>query len=1052
MFRQHLPPPGPPAPPTPPTLAPLPPPPPASPTVQLVPLAQCPLVSTYRSKKVCGIDGVIETTPGQWRLLSRSAEKQRQKQGDTTDKPLMYPTSTVQRAFGESFSSTDEHCTMYGMVGPDGRWTDRCARFTTAVPADWDEFEKAFSGAQLRGGIIGLDFDLPGKADWNDAWRIEMMNLFQTKLQNTLFSQPSVFYTTAHGFRLFYFLSEPVPVVGAGGLHDLLVGLILEAYALGLHVDRNCSDWTRMFRLSRVWRSEGKDDPGHPTWKAGYLRQSWGRVDCSAIEAAPSDGLYRVFHPRAFTPASLLTPDEIARRQWDTSRPECQLLLKYCGTVPRLATGKSSEIIGDGVTASTWMRLLVDDKNFSLPNTLSLKEMLTRATKSTKLFEGDDLAGWALGVLFLGAPMWEGIEQGAEGMHASIGNLARVLCRVLYDRIDVASPVANPQMFHALILRAALVANSKMPQNRRRSEPDLEQESWRLVEHHYRKALGRRDAYLEAQRDEEDFERASALNAFTQQHDELDRLRGHLQNAVTSKCPEAEAWVQQQCRRMYLLETPDGTSVLQRSLNGELAWSCPVKTVSGAVSLIRDSTLAEFTAALPPDQPGKPPGYKTMTQLMDEYGTLAPSMRASRKIKQSGPELQWQRGAMSVKYVEKWGGMRDDIPAVFCPDVDAYLRDLTGVEETYHHLCDWLHLYPNIDERICALYLYGASNIGKTVLGKALRSLTENNMSVPIETLMDDFHESLTMTPFLWTDEFAQVGRDGNRTLLDALKKVVDGSTDPLNRKGRARIQVDSNWRVLITANDNQVIKPGKDITQDTKNALIPRLMFIDVTNAFSRVEKYTQQMKRDKWAEVLIPQHITWLAKEWKVQYPGIRYAKDGMWSKEHDELMTTSKAGKLTMETAAIVLNNPAQASAVFRIHQDSLWVHLSTLSEKVREHIQGRDIDHEQIRQTMLQYATGQRHGRPIRGHDGKAIRMMQLDPRKFLAYFYEHQMDCDFRPFVNNDALWRAWAPPSWVEELDAISGPIHRNAAPPPPPPVSNVIQMPLIGPQRVTKE
>jgi hypothetical protein len=1046
MFRQHLLPPGPPAPPTPP----LPPPPPAA-HHWMTPLALCPLITTYRDKRVYGVDGIIQKQDGTYKLLSQGAEARMVKEGSTTLPTLMHPTTTVQRAFGEPFSDTDEHCTMYGLVGPDGHWLDRCARFTTAVPAEWEEFSAAFGGAQLCGGALAVEFDLPGKADWSDVLRHQILELFATKLVGSIFTRPSVFYTTAHGFRLFYFLSEPIPITGVRGLQDLLIGLVMEAFGHGLHVDKNCIDWTRMFRLSCVWREGVKPDPGHPTWKADYYRQSWGRVDCTVREAAPQDGQYLVHHPSSFVAASELTEAELVRRKWDTTHPECKVVMQRCGRAPKMYGGKSTADIGDGVTCGTWSQHLFDDSNFPLPGLVSLKEMLVRAAKSTKSQEGSPEVNWAVGVLFLGQPMWDGIAEGKEGMHASIGNLCRVLCRTFQDRLDPQSPVANPKLFHAVVLRAAMNANKLLSPQRARAENVLETETWRFLDHHYRIALGRRDGYLEEKKDQDALDRASAMHSFTQRHDELQKLRDHLLGVLVPRCPESEAWVEQQYQRMYLLETPDGTSVLQRSVGGELIWSPPTKTLSGTVSLIRDSTLAHFSAMTPSPVPNNPAGYKTMTQLMDEYGTLAPNMRASRKIKQSGPELQWQRGAMSLKYVEKWGGMRDDIPAVFSVEVDAYLRDLTGAEETYHHLCDWLHLYQNIDERICALYLYGASNIGKTVLGKALRSLTENNMSVPIETLMDDFHESLTMTPFLWTDEFAQVGRDGNRTLLDALKKVVDGSTDPLNRKGRARIQVDSNWRVLITANDNQVIKPGKDITQDTKNALIPRLMFIDVTNAFSRVEKYTQQMKRDKWAEVLIPQHITWLSKEWKIQYPGIRYAKDGMWSKEHDELMTTSKAGKLTMETAARLLSAVNQ---VFKIHDGKLWVHLTALSDQVRQDLKGRDIDHAQVRQTMLQYATGKKDGRSIRGGDGSTtIRYLQLDPVKFIGYFYDHQMDCDFRRFVNSDTLWRAWAPAKWVQELDAVPTIAQERAAQvPPPPPISNVIQMPLVGPQRIRKE
>lgn len=1023
---------------------------PPLPPFSYVPLSHCPRISTYWSRFAPGCDGVIELAPGSWKFLSSNEEKKRAQEPGRAERPLMHATCTVQQAFGSQFTHTDEHCTLYGILDPQGAWTDRCARFTTSAIADWPDFKEALSGCELRGTMLALDFDLPGKATWTEGWRTEMTSLFERLFTTgSVLARPSTFYTTGHGFRLVYVLSRPVAIDGPGGLQDLLIGLVVEAFGNGLNVDANCIDWTRMFRLARVWRRDERINPGYPTWKADYFRQSWGRVACNEIEDAPKGGVYLVHNPLAFTAASALTAEEIARRNWKLDRPECQVLRKYLGHAPGPGVSKSTRPIGEAVTTGSYARLIVSENNQDLPETTALKHLLKQAATSTKTVEGDALAGWALKVLFLGAPLWEGIESGAEGMHRSINNLAYILCRVLGMRLSPDVAESNPQFLHALILRTAMKANAMMPAQRARSEEILQAETWRSLEHYYRKALGRTEHREVLKSEQAELARSIAMNAFTQQHDELERLKAHLHSVLTQASPEAEAWIAQNAPHFYLVEGPDGTAVCQRSNEG-LSWSLPCESVAGVVSLIRDSGLAHFGATMPPLQPGGEVRYKTMVQLLNEYGHTAPEVRASRKVKQSGPELQWLGDRMKVRYVERWGGMRTDVPPVHSADVDAYLKALAGDDSEYYHLCDWLHFYPQLDERICALYLYGASGIGKSVLGKALRVLTENNMSAPIEMLMDDFSEIFTQTPLLWTDEFAQVGWDQNRTLLDVLKKAVDGGTEPMNRKGKARIAVDSNWRILITANDNQVIKPGRDATPETRAALIPRLMFLDVTKSAERVSPFVPLMMPQRWAESVIPRHIMWLREEWKVRYPGKRYAKEGMWTKEHDELMTTSKAGKLTMEAVARLLLDPKTGRTAFKIFKEGLWVHLTALSDEVRSKVQGRDVDHEQVRQTMHQYASEPRDVQTMKNSANRSTKMLRLDPIKLFAYFYDHQMDCDFRPFVDNDALWRAWAPAQWVAELNAVEperSPAQERRRPPPPPP-SNVIKMPTTGFQK----
>lgn len=901
--------------------------------------------------------------------------------------------------------------------------------------------------------MIGLDYDLPGKVEWSDHWRAHATDLF-TKLTGSALARPSVFYTTAHGFRLFYFLARPVPINKAGGLHDLLLGLLVEAFGHGLDVDANCRDWTRMFRLSRVWRRKPhSEDKGHPTWEADYFRQSWGRVDLSASEPAPPEGKYLVYEPSALTPVSALTVDEMKRRAWNTSGPAFAVLVPHLGRVPGSTPSLSKREIGTAVDWD-WQRWLYADTNSSqpLPAYVGLRKILERACTSTKAYDADPLAAWVLGVLFQGVRLYEGIESGKEGMHQALSTLIRMLCRFAGEKLAPDALEGNAQFLHAVVLQAALLANSKMPLDRQRTDQELHGETWRLLEHHYRRLLGHREQREVDKSEVEQLERVIALNAFREHRDELVMLKKTLQTFLVNKCPEAEAWIEQQASKLFVIECADGTSVLQRTMRGNLRWTNPWGKANAIPSLIRDSGLSNFTAMKPGPTPEESI-YKQHTQIIDEYGTVATSIRASRHIERSGLDLRWDGESMSVGFVEKWGGMRKDIKSIFHADIDGWLRALAGSEMMYHHLLDWLHFYPQIQHRICALYIYGNSGVGKTVLGLALQHLTEFDTHSSLDIASSNWQENMVASPLMWTEEFHKEMPGNHRTAVDYLKRLVDGASEVIARKYKVSLTVEGYWRIYISGNDKNIIRPGRDITQDTQKALLPRLLFLDASNSQNACAKYIPQMMPERWAEELVPQHIMWLRNNHVVMYPGTRYAKDGFWSKEHDELLTTSKSGKLILETVGRLLVNPGAASRMFKVHDGMLWVHIAALSDKVREDVKARDIDHEQVRQTIRQYAATGHPNRTIRNAAGEPVFMMQMDAVKLFAYFHEHEMLCDFSRFVNDERLWEAWAPPKLIADMRAVapvpprSNIIHMRPQPPqaPPPP-------PMIGVQSLTQE
>jgi hypothetical protein len=120
------------------------------------------------------------------------------------------------------------------------------------------ELEEA--GADVRCTMLVLDFDNPDHAQWTQ----ETLGDFCEKIahhENSIVREYTAFYTTKHGARFVYVLSEPVPVLEA---ELRLQSLVAKFHALGIAVDKATKDWTRLFRLPFVNRDEhGQtwDDP-----------------------------------------------------------------------------------------------------------------------------------------------------------------------------------------------------------------------------------------------------------------------------------------------------------------------------------------------------------------------------------------------------------------------------------------------------------------------------------------------------------------------------------------------------------------------------------------------------------------------------------------------------------------------------------------------------------------------------------------------------------------------------------------------------------------------
>jgi len=165
----------------------------------------------------------------------------------------------------------DAFVTLYCMVDDDGLYVDHFPRMNKPALAEVRQQK-----GNLLSTAFGLDWDMPGHADITEEAVAGVLSGLQS---STVLSSYYALYTTAHGMRLMYMPTAPVPVDDAEGMVRALAGMLLKA---GIETDQGCCDWTRLYRLPRVLRS-GRRTSEHPLY---YLDMPGHMIDPADLPSA----------------------------------------------------------------------------------------------------------------------------------------------------------------------------------------------------------------------------------------------------------------------------------------------------------------------------------------------------------------------------------------------------------------------------------------------------------------------------------------------------------------------------------------------------------------------------------------------------------------------------------------------------------------------------------------------------------------------------------------------------------------------------------------------
>lgn len=253
----------------------------------------------------------------------------------------------------------------------------------------------------------------------------------------------------------------------------------------------------------------------------------------------------------------------------------------------------------------------------------------------------------------------------------------------------------------------------------------------------------------------------------------------------------------------------------------------------------------------------KGPRRKTIQELMDSYGSVANSVVVDLAAQRASYD------SVSRTFIEAPCPIR--VSAKYHEAVDQWLRILAG--DKYEKLNDWLACVTSLNEPCAALYLEGDPGTGKSLLAHGLAKLFAERPTTMKEAL-GTFNESIIHCPVVFGDE--QVPEDSRGQIrTDEIREFIQARTRPLSRKYKPNATVKGALRLILAANNRDLLATKENLTPADLTAIIERVLFIKVRPEAR--DFINSQREPRKWVEDdLIAQHTMWLVENWEVERSG--------------------------------------------------------------------------------------------------------------------------------------------------------------------------------------
>lgn len=372
----------------------------------------------------------------------------------------------------------------------------------------------------------------------------------------------------------------------------------------------------------------------------------------------------------------------------------------------------------------------------------------------------------------------------------------------------------------------------------------------------------------------------------------------------------AQRWVLQRGKSFYIRvgDTYRGPYLQEEAQNAAIRDLAPA--ITAGVDLYTITPQGEI-------QP------KLLSRLVREYGCVIDRVIADI----AAPRATYHEDTRTL--IEAPAPQRDVSP-VYHEPIDRWLTALGG--ERAAHLKAWIAHVTDLSEPCTALFLTGAKHLGKSVIAEGLAKLwNPEGQPTPLQDVLGtSFNASQLDCPLTFADEVLPTDFRG-RVLYAELREFIQQRTRPLRRKFLPSSVIKGATRVIISANNPEVLATSESLSAHDIGAIADRILWIPCNAEAAEVIRDVDTsgwVRRDEIAE-----HALWLRDNivWK---KAARFIVQSGETRLYSRLVTgRGPRGAVLQFCVAYLLDpklvdNHARGQLLIRVYKGNLLINVQAL----------------------------------------------------------------------------------------------------------------------------
>lgn len=276
------------------------------------------------------------------------------------------------------------------------------------------------------------------------------------------------------------------------------------------------------------------------------------------------------------------------------------------------------------------------------------------------------------------------------------------------------------------------------------------------------------------------------------------------------------------------------------------------------------------------------------------------------------------------------------------PEIAHWLSLLAG--PSIDRLNQWLAAVPLLDLPCAALYLEGKKGTGKSMLALGVAKLFTDNDPPRLEDALGHFNDDLLKCPVVFGDETAPVDSRG-KLRTPEIREFIQARSRPLRRKYKANATLTGCIRLILAANNVNLLETSESLTQHDIEAIVERFFYLPVQEeaaAYLADLKQKDPEKTNLWvAGGGIARHCLWLSQNVVVPRTS-RFLVSGEASELTRSLQTGTGLRAAVCQWLVSYLTQPSRFSAtasrsLIRVRAGRLYVNVMALADNWTLYIQ-------------------------------------------------------------------------------------------------------------------